>query len=221
MRDADVQRSFSKFPLRLARRMLLPLLANSAAGGHTNYRAFSYRAAALRSLGARFRVWSGPLDPFRLPFQGCLGLDGKQVPSLGKSKKLIAIFSRRCFAGERPAFLRMPPKVTALLHRLTPPALLLAVRVIHRGKAMIKTAPLACRRCSDMMLRRMDETSSRKFLIGPVAESVDATDLKSVAPKGVCRFKSGRGHQPPARSSGEMRRVCSKPTTMQPGPADR
>src|SRR5258706_15706873 len=29
---------------------------------------------------------------------------------------------------------------------------------------------------------------------------VDATDLKSVAPKGASRFKSGRGHQPSLRS---------------------
>lgn len=28
-----------------------------------------------------------------------------------------------------------------------------------------------------------------------VAKSVDATDLKSVGPKGLCRFKSGRPHQ--------------------------
>ena len=29
-----------------------------------------------------------------------------------------------------------------------------------------------------------------------VAEQVDATDLKSVRPKGLCRFESGPGHQP-------------------------
>ena len=29
----------------------------------------------------------------------------------------------------------------------------------------------------------------------PVAELVDASDLKSLDPKGSCRFESGRGHQ--------------------------
>ena len=29
---------------------------------------------------------------------------------------------------------------------------------------------------------------------GPVAELVDAPDLKSVVPKGTCWFKSSRGH---------------------------
>ena len=29
---------------------------------------------------------------------------------------------------------------------------------------------------------------------GPVAELVDAPDLKSVVPKGTCWFKSNRGH---------------------------
>src|SRR4051794_27288068 len=40
----------------------------------------------------------------------------------------------------------------------------------------------------------------------PVAELVDAADLKSAAPKGACRFESGPGHQPSslARSSGVM-----------------
>ena len=31
--------------------------------------------------------------------------------------------------------------------------------------------------------------------VAPVAELVDASDLKSLDPKGSCRFESGRGHQ--------------------------
>ena len=52
---------------------------------------------------------------------------------------------------------------------------------------------------------RIDCISEVGFAAGPVAESVDATDLKSVAPKGVSRFKSGRGHQSPPRSGGDCR----------------
>ena len=76
----------------------------------------------------------------------------------------------------------------------------LEVRLTERKAAQQKiaagTSAALTRRCVHHSLRPAPVAP-----FGPVAELVDAPDLKSVVPKGTCLFDSDRGHHPASRAA--------------------